>query len=141
MTTTSPGRRLTIYLGEYDRAKGTHHPLATEIIERAAAAGMAGASAFRGWEGFGSSEHIHTVRLLSLSEDLPLVVVIVDTPERIAAFLPQLDDLIAEGTAVIEDVDLIRFGPTGPDGAGTEARADEPGAATPSNSADPGGSA
>ncbi len=109
-TATRRGRRLTIYVGESDRAKGTHHPLAAEIIHRAATAGMAGASAFRGWEGFGSSEHIHTARLLSLSEDLPLVVVIVDTPERIAAFLPQLDDLIAEGTAVVDDVDLIQFG-------------------------------
>ena len=60
---------------------------------------MAGASAFRGWEGFGKPEHIHITRPLSLSEDLPLVVVIVDTPERVAAFLPQLDDLIAEGTS------------------------------------------
>ena len=77
---TRRGRRLTIYVGESDRAKGTHEPLAAEIIQRAATAGMAGASAFRGWEGFGSSEHIHTARLLSLSEDLPLVVVIVDTP-------------------------------------------------------------
>ena len=110
-TATRRGRRLTIYVGESDRAKGTHHPLAAEIIHRAATAGMAGASAFRGWEGFGSSEHIHTARLLSLSEDLPLVVVIVDTPERVAAFLPQLDDLIAEGTAVVDDVDLIQFGP------------------------------
>jgi uncharacterized protein len=119
---TRRGRRLTIYVGESDRAKGTHHPLAAEIIHRAAAAGMAGASAFRGWEGFGSSEHIHTARLLSLSEDLPLIVVIVDTPERVAAFLPQLDDLIAEGTAVVDDVDLIRFGAPGPGGtaAGAE---------------------
>jgi uncharacterized protein len=107
---TRRGRRLTIYVGESDRAKGTHEPLAAEIIQRAASAGMAGASAFRGWEGFGSSEHIHTARLLSLSEDLPLVVVIVDTPERVTAFLPQLDDLIAEGTAVVDDVDLIQFG-------------------------------
>ncbi len=111
---TRRGRRLTIYVGESDRAKGTHHPLAAEIVHRAATAGMAGASAFRGWEGFGSSEHIHTARLLSLSEDLPLVVVIVDTPERVAAFLPELDDLIAEGTAVVDDVDLIQFGPAEP---------------------------
>ena len=124
-TATRRGRRLTIYVGESDRAKGTHHPLAAEIIHRAATAGMAGASAFRGWEGFGSSEHIHTARLLSLSEDLPLVVVIVDTPERVAAFLPQLDDLIAEGTAVVDDVDLIQFGPAEPAGsaAGAEGEA------------------
>ena len=123
-TATRRGRRLTIYVGESDRAKGTHHPLAAEIIHRAATAGMAGASAFRGWEGFGSSEHIHTARLLSLSEDLPLVVVIVDTPERVAAFLPQLDDLITEGTAVVDDVDLIQFGPAEPGGSATAAAGD-----------------
>ena len=118
---TRRGRRLTIYVGESDRAKGTHEPLAAEIINRAAAAGLAGASAFRGWEGFGSNEQIHTARLLSLSEDLPLVVVIVDTPERVTAFLPQLDDLIAEGTAVVDDVDLIQFGPGEPGGSATGA--------------------
>ena len=126
--TARRGRRLTIYVGESDRARGTHHPLAAEIIHRAATAGMAGASAFRGWEGFGSSEQIHTTRLLSLAEDLPLVVVIVDTPERVAAFLPQLDDLIAEGTAVLDDVDLIQFGAGEPagtiTGAADEAEAD-----------------
>jgi PII-like signaling protein len=117
------GRRLTIYFGEYDRAKGTHHPLAAEIVQRAVDAGLAGASAFRGWEGFGSSNHIHTMRLLSLAEDLPLVIVIVDTPERIAAFLPQLDDLIAEGTAVLDDVDLLHFGAAEPDGSAEAAEA------------------
>ena len=119
---TRRGRRLTIYVGESDRAKGTQKPLAAEIIQRAATAGMAGASAFRGWEGFGSSEHIHTARLLSLSEDLPLVVVIVDTPEQIAAFLPELEDLIVDGTAVVDVVDLIQFGAGAPEGTapGTE---------------------
>ena len=123
---TRRGRRLTIYVGESDRAKGTQKPLAAEIIQRAATAGMAGASAFRGWEGFGSSEHIHTARLLSLSEDLPLVVVIVDTPEQIAAFLPELEDLIVDGTAVVDDVDLIQFGAGAPEGAapGTEGEAE-----------------
>ncbi len=124
---TRRGRRLTIYVGESDRAKGTHEPLAAEIIQRAATAGMAGASAFRGWEGFGSSEHIHTARLLSLSEDLPLVVVIVDTPERVAAFLPQLDALVTEGTAVVDDVDLIQFGAGAPTGTAAAAEGEAEG--------------
>jgi PII-like signaling protein len=133
--TTRRGRRLTIYVGESDRAKGTHEPLAAQIIQRAATAGMAGASAFRGWEGFGSSEHIHTARLLSLSEDLPLVVVIVDTPERVAAFLPQLDDLIAEGTAVVDDVDLIQFGTGAPDGTAPGAEVEAEGGTAPGGGA------
>lgn len=61
----------------------------------------------RGIEGFGSSSRIHTTRLLSLSEDLPVAVVIIDTPERIEAFLLQLDDLTIEGLAVLDDVEVV----------------------------------
>ena len=66
-------------------------------MHRAHAAGLAGASVFRGIEGFGASSLIHTSRLLSLSEDLPVAVVIVDTEERVRAFLPQLDELVTRG--------------------------------------------
>jgi PII-like signaling protein len=64
---------------------------------------------FRGIEGFGASSHIHTTRLLSLSEDLPVAIVIVDAAERIDEFLPQLDELVAEGLVVIEDIDVVRY--------------------------------
>jgi PII-like signaling protein len=63
----------------------------------------------RGIEGFGASSHIHTTRLLSLSEDLPLVIVIVDARERVDAFLPQLDELISEGLVVVDEVDVVRY--------------------------------
>jgi PII-like signaling protein len=79
------------------------------IVHRAHAAGLAGASVFRGLEGFGASSHIHTSRILSLSEDLPLSIVIVDAEERIAAFLPQLDELISEGLVVVDDVTVVRY--------------------------------
>ncbi|MGX1267829.1 PII-like signaling protein [Streptomyces phaeoluteigriseus] len=87
---TGSALRLTVFVGEND----TWHrkPLYTEIVHRAHAAGLAGASVFRGIEGFGASSLIHTARLLSLSEDLPVAVVIVDTEERVRAFLPQLDE-------------------------------------------------
>ena len=100
-------QRLTIYIGESDRHG--HTPLATEIVQRAHAAGLAGASVFRGVEGYGASNHIHTTRILSLSDDLPMAIVIVDRPDAIAAFLPQLDELITEGLVVIEDIEVVKY--------------------------------
>jgi PII-like signaling protein len=99
--------RLTVYVGESDRWH--HRPLYTEIVHRAHAAGLAGASVLRGIEGYGASSRIHTARLLSLSEDLPVVVIIVDTEERVWAFLPQLDELVAEGLVTVEPVEVIRY--------------------------------
>lgn len=100
-------QRLTIYIGESDRYG--HTPLATEIVHRAHAAGLAGASVFRGVEGFGASNHIHTTRILSLSDDLPIAIVIVDRPDAIDAFLPELDDLISEGLVTIEEVHVAKY--------------------------------
>ncbi len=116
MKLEGPQQRLTIYVGESDRHG--HTPLATEIVHRAHAAGLAGASVFRGVEGYGASNHIHTTRILSLSDDLPMAVVIVDRPEAIAGFLPQLDELVTEGLVVLEDVEVITYaGRGGPGGA------------------------
>jgi PII-like signaling protein len=100
-------KRLTIFVGESDRVG--HTPLATEIVQRAHAAGMAGASVFRGVEGFGASNHIHTTRLLSLSDDLPVAVIIVDAEERVRGFLAALDELITEGLVILEDVEVVKY--------------------------------
>ena len=100
-------RRLTIFIGEADRHG--HTPLATEIVQRAHKAGLAGASVFRGVEGYGASNHIHTTRILSLSDDLPIAVIIIDTDERIQAFLPELDELITEGLVIIDDVEVLKY--------------------------------
>ena len=100
-------KRLTIFIGESDRVG--HTPLATEIVQRAHAAGMAGASVFRGVEGYGASNHIHTTRLLSLSDDLPVAVIIVDADERIRVFLDELEELITEGLVIIEDVEVVKY--------------------------------
>lgn len=99
--------RLTIFVGESDQWH--HRPLYTEIVHRAHAAGMAGASVMRGIEGFGASSRIHTTRLLSLSEDLPVAIVIVDAKARIDAFLPELDELITEGLVIVDPVDVIKY--------------------------------
>jgi PII-like signaling protein len=115
MKLAGPQQRLTIYVGESDRHG--HTPLATEIVQRAHAAGLAGASVFRGVEGYGASNHIHTTRILSLSDDLPMAIVIVDRPGAIAEFVQQLDELISEGLVVLEDVEVVKYiGRTG-DGA------------------------
>jgi len=89
------GKCLTIYIGESDRWHGK--PLYAAIVERARAEGMAGATVQRGIMGFGKNSRIHTASIVRLSEDLPVVISIIDTPERIDAFLPMLDEMIAEG--------------------------------------------
>jgi uncharacterized protein len=99
--------RLTVYLGEADQWH--HRPVYTEIVHRAHAAGLAGAAVFRGFEGFGASHHIHTTRMLSVSEHLPVTVVIVDTEERVRAFLPQLEELIETGLAILDPVEVVRY--------------------------------
>jgi uncharacterized protein len=107
MRLQGPAQRLTIFVGETDQWH--HRPLYTEIVHRAHAAGLAGASVFRGIEGFGASSRVHTTRILSLSEDLPLAIVIVDAADRIASFLPQLDELIGEGLVILDDVEVIKY--------------------------------
>jgi uncharacterized protein len=108
MTLKGEACRLTIYLGEDDQWH--HRPLYTEIVHRAHSFGLAGTSVFRGLEGYGASSHIHSSRILSLSEDLPLAVVIVDREERVRDFLSsQLDELRIDGLIVLEDVEVVRY--------------------------------
>lgn len=107
MTLHGSALRLTIYLGEGDRWQ--HRPLYTEIVHRAHQAGLAGATVLHGVEGYGANSRIHTTRLLSLSEDLPVVIVIVDAEDRIRAFLSQLDELQLEGLVILDPVEVIRY--------------------------------
>lgn len=104
---TGRALRLTVFIGEHDTWH--HKPLYAEIVHRAHAAGLAGASVFRGIEGFGASSLIHTSRLLSLSEDLPVAVIVVDSEERVRAFLPQLDELVTEGLVTLDECEVIRY--------------------------------
>jgi PII-like signaling protein len=117
---TGSALRVTVFIGENDTWH--HKPLYSEIVHRAHAAGLAGASVFRGIEGFGASSLIHTSRLLSLSEDLPVAIVIVDTEERVRGFLPQLDELVGSGLVILDDCEVIRYvgGEAGSRGAGAK---------------------
>lgn len=113
MRSQGPAKRLTVFIGESDRHH--HTPLYVEIVHRAHKAGLAGATVLRGIEGFGASQHVHTTRILSLTEDLPIVVVLVDDADRIERFALELDELITEGLVVIDDVEVVRYaGRTGP---------------------------
>ncbi|MGW4551491.1 DUF190 domain-containing protein [Streptomyces violaceorubidus] len=104
---TGSALRLTVFVGENDTWH--HRPLYAEIVHRAHAAGLAGASVFRGVEGFGASSLIHTTRLLSLSEDLPVAVVVVDTEDRVRDFLPLLDELVTGGLVTLDPCEVVRY--------------------------------
>ncbi len=124
MRLTGTAQRLTIIVGDSDHWH--HKPLFTEIVHRAHAAGLAGATVLHGVEGFGATSRIHTARILSLAEDLPVVIVIVDSHDRIADFLPQLDELVTEGLVVLDDCEVIRYVAKNADGGG-HAPLDTPG--------------
>lgn len=104
MRLTGRLRRVTVLVGESDRFG--HHPLHAEVVHRAHAAGLAGASVFHGTSGFGASRALHTSRVLSLSDDLPVSIVLVDTAEKVQAFLPQLD-VVQNGLVLVEDVEAV----------------------------------
>jgi PII-like signaling protein len=102
-----PAIRLTVYLKV--NARWHHKPVSSEIVQRAHAAGLAGASVFHGDEGFGKSEHIHTTHLLSFNGDLPCSVVIIDSEERIRSFLPRVEEILEDGIVFLEPVEVVRY--------------------------------
>lgn len=101
------GQLLRIFVGESDRWKGK--PLFEAIVQEARRQGLAGATVFRGFEGFGARSRIHTSRILRLTEDLPILVEIVDSEDKIQAFLPVLDDMVKEGLVTIEKATVIFY--------------------------------
>ncbi len=98
------GHLLRVFIGENDRHEGL--PLYEWIVRQARRQGLAGATVLRGLEGFGAHSRLHTARILRLSSDLPIVVEIVDTREKIEAFLPAIDGAISEGLATLEKVEI-----------------------------------
>src|SRR6266478_202349 len=106
------GSLLRIYLGELD--KWHHQPLYEAIVLKAREMGLAGATVLRGPMGFGANSHLHTAKILRLSEDLPILIEIVDKEERIKAFLPELDKMMGDGLVTVEKVRIIRYRGTAP---------------------------
>jgi len=100
------GKLLRIFIGETDRHDGS--PLYEWIVREACKSGMAGATVLRGMEGFGAHSQVHTAKILRLSQDLPIVIEIVDTPEKIESFITLIDSAIKEGLMTTEAVQ-VRF--------------------------------
>ena len=114
MKLSGKGMLLRIFVGEKDKFE--HHALYDVIVLKAREAGLAGATVLRGVEGFGAvSRTLHTAKILRLSEDLPIVIEIVDTEETISAFLPRVEELFAAvgcgGMVTTEHVDIIKYTP------------------------------
>jgi PII-like signaling protein len=107
MTLPSSGEILRIYIGESDRWH--HQPLYEAIVLKAREAGLAGATVLRGAMGFGASSRLHTAKILRLSMDLPVVIEIVETPEKISAFMPALDEMVTEGLVTLEEVRILKY--------------------------------
>jgi PII-like signaling protein len=101
------GFLLRIYLGEQD--KWHHLPLYEAIVLKAREMGLAGATVLRGPMGFGARSHLHTAKILRLSEDLPVLIEIVDKEEKINAFLPELDKMESDGLITLEKVHVIKY--------------------------------
>jgi PII-like signaling protein len=101
------GKLLRVFIGESD--KWQHQPLYEAIVLKARDLGMAGATVLRGTMGFGANSHLHTAKILRLSADLPIVIELVDSEERINAFLPQLDAMVQDGLVTLEDVRVIKY--------------------------------
>src|SRR6516165_12624528 len=103
---------LRIFFGEDDKVN--HRPLHEAIVLKAREMHLAGATVLRGHVGFGHSSRIHTTKILRLSQDLPVIVEIVDSQDKIDAFLPVLDGMMTSGLVTIEKVQVLQYGTTKP---------------------------
>jgi len=107
MTIPEEGFLLRIFVGESDRHG--HRPLYEAIVLKAREQGMAGATVLRGVMGYGKHSILHTAKILRLSEDLPMVIEIVDSREKVEEFLPCLDEMISDGLVTLEPVRVLQY--------------------------------
>jgi uncharacterized protein len=114
MELQGPAMIARIYVGEADRHDGK--PLYQAIVELLRDRKMAGATVLRGIEGFGANSHLHTTRILRLSEDLPIVIEVVDQEDRLRAILPEVDDMVGDGLITLERLEVVAYRAKGPAG-------------------------
>jgi len=107
MKIPADGKLLRIFVGESDKWRG--QPLYEALVQLARKEGMAGATAIKGFMGFGRNSHMHTAKILRLSEDLPIVIEIVDSEEKIQTFLPHLDAMVSDGLVTLEQANVILY--------------------------------
>jgi uncharacterized protein len=107
MSIPEEGYLLRIFVGESDKVG--HRPLYEVIVLKAREAGFAGATVLRGVMGFGKNSILHTAKILRLSEDMPMVIEIVDSLEKVEAFLPVLDEMITDGLVTLEQVKVLHY--------------------------------
>ena len=103
------GVLVRIFIGESDHWH--HRPLAAALLERLRAEGFSGATVFRGIAGFGAHSVVHSTQILRLSQDLPVLIEVVDSAERIERLLPILDDMVSEGLVTMEKVRILKYSP------------------------------
>ncbi len=107
MRIEGPALLVRMYLGEHDQWQG--RPLYQAVVETLRARGVAGTTVLRGIEGFGAHAHLHTTRLLRLSEDLPILIEVVDQEDRVRAVLPELERMLGGGLITLERVEVIAY--------------------------------
>lgn len=107
MKTTGKARRVTVFVGETDHFHGGS--LYEAIVKMLHSEGVAGATAVRGLMGFGQSSRVHASHLLDLSEDLPVLIVFVDSAETVERVLPKLDEMVESGLVTVEDIATTRY--------------------------------
>jgi hypothetical protein len=107
MKTEGVAKLVRIFLGESDRWQG--QPLYVAIVEEMRRAGLAGATVFKGILGFGAHSIVHAARIVDLSSDLPIMIELVDSDEKVRAFLPTLDAMVGEGLVTLENVQIIAY--------------------------------
>lgn len=107
MNIIGKGKLLRIFIGEEDHYQ--HEPLYHAIIKILKEHGMAGGTVIKGIEGFGANSRIHSARILRLSEDLPIVIEVVDKPEKIEAILPLLKNMVRDGMITVQDCEIVLY--------------------------------
>lgn len=105
MDIVGPAKMLKIHIGEVDTWHGK--PVSTALVERLREEGLAGATVMRAVEGYGANSRIHTARILRLSEDLPLVIDVIDKPERIERAVPLIEEMVGDGLITVLDVEVV----------------------------------